>query len=240
MALSALDLIKSARRLLNIDASGDSIDAGESEESFDVLNMLIDSMDNQRLNVPSLKNVTGTLSAAKNPHTVGTGGDINISRPLRIERAFCRLAALTTPVDFPMDQINNNQYQDLAVKNISTSYPTHFYYEATYPLASLYVYPVQVSALELHMSVWDKLTRFSAITTEISLPEGYENLFRYMLAVELAPMYGKALTKGDFVFDRAAELLRDIKSINQQTPNSVLDSVLTSTGRSSFQIYRGF
>jgi hypothetical protein len=238
---TALDIVKSARRLLNIDAVGESIPDSDADESLYVLNMIISSWNNQRLMLYEVKNITGTLTANKNPHTIGpAGADITADRPLRIERAFTRITGTSTPVDFSMEQVTNNRYQEFVVKNISTSYPTHFYYAPANPTASIYLYPVPSQALQLHLSVWMKLSALSTLNTTLAMPEGYENALRYALAVDIGPMYGKPQTRGGAIYERASQLLRDIKAVNQEDSYSTIDMALTSDGRRGFQLLRGF
>jgi hypothetical protein len=356
---TVLDLIKSARLLLNIDAVGDSVSANEAQDSLQNLNWMLDSWNTQRLMLWNMLDVTGTLQANKNPHSIGldkaayslsdsntasgnhttgsivapliddigngsiitvqptitnAGGnywrvygkgptgdihviagtpfnttpptpityvvpadisqiyltpvygggttgdsvalsvtsaqvyvplyaqttDIPVDRFLRIERAFTRTPGVSSPVDFPMEIISSARYQEFTVKKIGTNYPTHLYYEPSFPIAYLYTFPVQTTALEIHMSVWNKLTQFASVNDTVSVPEGYLNAIRYNLAVEIAPQYGKVLVKGTPIFDRAAQLLRQLKAINQEEKHAVLDLALVNNQSHGFQLYRGY
>jgi hypothetical protein len=244
MANTALDIIKDAYDLINIISPGEEPDADDVQRSLKALNSIIDSWNNQRLMLYSIKNVTGNLTANKIPHTIGaTGADITLDRPLRIEKAFVRVAGLTNPIDYPLTQDDNNRYQEYTIKLTKVSYPTNFYYEPTYPLASIYLYPVQGQALELHMSVWMQLTEFAALTTEAVLPMAYEAALKYKLAVDLAPRYGKInIVRGHPVYDRCHELVREIKAVNQPKYVSTIDAAILGNrlGNNAFNIYRGY
>ena len=239
---TVLDLIKSTRLLLNIDAVGDTPSADEAQDNFDDLNFLIDSWNTQRLTIPNMKDITCTLQANHNPHTLGTsvGTDINVDRFLRVERAFTRTPGVTSPVDFPIEIVSSARYQEFTVKSIGTNYPTHLYYEPAFPVASIYLFPVQTTALELHLSVWSKLAQFNTINDTISLPEGYYNALRHSLAVEIGPKFGKPQTKGMAIYDRAAKLLKGLNSVNQEEKHAVLDLAMVNNQSHGFQIYRGF
>lgn len=345
--VTALDIIKSARLLLNIDAVGDSVSDDEANDSFKDLNFMLDSWTTDRLSMYHMLDVVGTLNANQNPHTLGnpnaitktyyggvttdgqyctiTGRNYSISTPvvfgggassasaginysictidsdgdatstgiilptgqfswyqrytlpedvvgfclqsdssgagkdlsltlypeaqeidifaprfLKIERAFTRSPGLPTPVDFPMEIISSARYQEFAVKNVGVNYPTHLYYEPTFPVARLYTFPIQTTELEIHMSVWAKLQQLNTINDELNLPEGYANAIRYNLAVEIAPKYGKAMERGNPIFDRAKDLLRQLKAINQEEKHSVLDYAVVNMQSHGFQIYRGW
>ena len=238
---TALDIIKGSLRLINVLAQGDTPSDDEADEALQAMNYIIESCNNQRLMLYSINNVVGTLTANKLPHTVGTGGDINIIRPLRIEKAFVRIPNLTSPIDYALTQDDNNRYQEYSVKKIGVTYPTNFYYEKTFPLASIFTYPIQTMDLEIHMSGWAQLTQLAALVTDMAFPMGYENYLKYQLAVDLAPTYGKPLNRGDAVFDRCAELKREIKSVNNPDYQAEYDNALIGNrGSRNFNILRGF
>lgn len=244
MASTALDIIKGALKLINVLQVGETPKGEDAQDAFNALNGIISSWNNQRLMLYAVKNVTGTLNAGQNPHTIGDGGDIDIDRPLRIEKAFVRIAGLTNPVDYMLEQDDNNRYQEYSVKNTQVSYPTRFYYEPTYPLASFYTYPMCSQNLELHLSVWQQLATFESLIAEVNLPINYENALKYQLAIDLAPMYGKAdvIAKGTPIYERCAQFLREIKTVNQPKFVATIDSAILGRrlGPGAFNIYRGY
>jgi hypothetical protein len=235
---TALDLIKEAGKEICVFSEGLTPNAEQANDALIKLNRVIDDLNSQNLALYNTTNVTSTLIANQNPHTVGIGGNINIERPLKIQRAFTRQPGALYRVDYMMDQFDNDQYQEFIVKSINTSYPTHFYYDCNFPLANFYTYPVQSQTLELHLSVWSKLTKF-ILTTDISLPEPYEEILMLKLALKMAPSYGVNLDKIKIISDEAARMIRNIKAINQDSNHMILDYALVS-GKGSFNILRGF
>ena len=236
-----LDIIKGSLRLVGVLQEGETPNSSQSADAFQVLNFILNSWNNQRLMLYSIKNVIGTLTANKLPHSIGTGGDINTPRPLKVEKAFVRVPALTNPIDYLMKIDDNNRYQEFAVKKIGVNYPTNLYYEPTFPLGNLYIYPVQTMNLEVHLSLWMQLTEFVELNETIALPPGYENAIRYQLALDIAPEYDKSFQRGHPVFERAAELLREIKTTNQPKYVANIDNALLgNVGSRNFSILRGF
>ena len=243
MANTAHDIIKDAFDIINILDPASELSAEDAQVGLRALNGIVESWNNQRLMLYSVNNVIGILTAGKIPHTIGIGGDINIDRPLRIENAFLRIPGITNPVDYQLIQDDNNRYQEYTVKYTQVSYPTNFYYEPTYPLASIYLYPIQGHDLEIHMSVWSQLTKFTTLTSEETLPIGYDMALKYQLAVDLAPRYGKInVVHGHPVYDRCAQLLKSIKTVNQPKFVSTIDISLLGKrlGNNAFNIYRGY
>lgn len=244
MASSALDIIKGALKLINVLAQGETPSSEEASDGLKALNGIVASWNNQRLMLYAVKNVTGTLNAGQNPHTVGDGGDIDIDRPLRIEKAFVRIAGQINPIDYILEQDDNNRYQEYAVKYTEVSYPTRFYFEPSYPLAKFYTYPKCGQNLELHLSVWMQITEFTSLVAETELPPDYENALKYQLAIDLAPQFGKAasVTKGTVIYERCAQFLREIKAVNQPKWVATIDNAVLGkrVGNGAFNIYRGY
>lgn len=235
---SALDVIKSAGKLVGVYAAGETPSDEDASDSLLALNYLIDSWNNQKLALYNIINVTGNLIAGKKNYTIGTNADINTPRPVKIEKAFVRVLTNTTPIDYMVQLVSNEDYQSFAVKNIQTTYPTHVYYDDVFPIGTLYFYPVPSQAIELYLSVWQQLSRL-ALTDQILMPIGYENALRYGLAVELAALYGKPINRGHYVFDTAAKLLREIKVVNQDSNVARLDSAIVGNHSARFNILRG-
>lgn len=239
---TALDLIKGALKLINVLGQGEQLSNTDASEAFAMLNDIIRTWNIQSLALYKIEKITGTLTAGRNPHTIGpTGAHITAARPIRIERAYTRLPTVTSPVDYQMDQVDSNRYDEIVVKNIGTSYPNVFYYSPDYPNGNIYTYPVQTQQnLEIHISAWMQLEELEHITDNVELPYAYDVALKYQLAVDISPTYGKPLMKGNNVFDRAAELRSMIKRVNQPDNNVLLDSALMSGWNRGFSILRGF
>ena len=73
-------ILKAALRLLNVKASVDSLSASELTDGQEVLNQLIDEWSNQKLMQPALVEITHTLTANDGQYSIGSGGDIDVTR----------------------------------------------------------------------------------------------------------------------------------------------------------------
>jgi hypothetical protein len=87
----ARDILTRALRIAQVFAQGDDITGTDEEtDALSVLNSLLASWSAERLLVPHLETDSLTLTASDGEYTIGSGGDINTTRPLRIEHAFVR------------------------------------------------------------------------------------------------------------------------------------------------------
>jgi hypothetical protein len=185
-------ILKAALRLLNVKASVDSLSASELEDGKEVFNQLIDEWSNQKLLQPALVEITHTLTANDGQYSIGSGGDINTTRPIKIENALIRT---TDNQDYQVDIVESRVWQTIHNKQISSSYPRSLYYRASYPLAEINLYPLPDNAYTLVMQVWSQITQITNMDATLALPPGYEKAMKYCLAMDLAPEYGKQATQ---------------------------------------------
>lgn len=68
---TASDVIKSARRSLNIDSVGDSVSSDEMFEGLDLLNQMLDNWTNHRLAIYYTRNELYTLATSVQTYTIG-------------------------------------------------------------------------------------------------------------------------------------------------------------------------
>ncbi len=147
--------------------------------------------------------------------TVGSGTIIDIRRPLKIVSAFCRTSA---GADTSVLIASRERYNEINDKDES-GVPTKLYYDRLYPSGEIYIHPVpSISTLDLHLDLWLPFITITAaaVDTAINLPSEYLLAFRWNLAAELAPEFGKNVT--EFVFTRAAETKNVIRMLNSLPP----------------------
>ena len=222
---TALTIITRALVDLQAIEAGVAPSAQEASDGLDYLNDLIQSLDNEGLIIyaetTDALTVTGSAS-----YTYGTGGTINAARPITINSAYFTLSGYDyTPVNI----LNRQQYEALADKNATGSIPTSIYVNYTYPLATVYVYPVP-STGTLNLSSQKPLTEQALLTTVLSMPKGYERMLRLNLAVEMMSQYGVQDQKIMILADNAK---KDIKRVNAAN-NPVLTALGLPVGAQRF------
>ncbi|MGE5621433.1 MAG: hypothetical protein ACM3VY_00250 [Candidatus Bathyarchaeota archaeon] len=188
---TALELITSALADIGAVAVGETLSADEANDALNVLNAMIDSWSAQHLAVYHIANVSGTLVPGQADYDIGTGASIfNTDRPIELKQAFVRRGTL----DFPVNLINNNQYDRIGIKSLAAPWPRQLYYETSYPMGSLHVWPVPSEANTLFLSVDQVFSRFTDLSQQVSFPPGYEEALRTNLAVRLCPRNGRPVT----------------------------------------------
>lgn len=121
-------------------------------------------------------------------YTLGLVIGATVSTSNKINSAFYRVGGL----DYPIEQLDTmEEYNRICLKTLS-SYPAVFYYESTYPLGTLYIYP-QPNTGEVHLIMPVSLPEYTGTANALSFPPEYELAIRFSLAEIICIMMGKKL-----------------------------------------------
>lgn len=184
---TAAAIIKRSLRLLGTLAAGETPSSTEQADGLEALNAMLDLWRTSSLAVYALRDETLTLTGAAS-YTIGSGGDLNTTRPVKIESAYERLS----DIDYPLRLASAIAWSQLAAKSTTSDVAEWLYYEPSYPLGKLYLYPKATTGV-LHLVTWVPLSSFAA-SAEVALPPGYQDAITYNLAVRLAPEYSRPVT----------------------------------------------
>jgi hypothetical protein len=146
---------------------------------------------------------------------MGSGGDLNTTRPTRIEDScFIRYNS----IDTPLQVLNFEGFAAIVDKTTQSNIPQYLFPDMQNPLARLTFWPVPSSASAVaHIFSWKQLQQFAALTTALALPPGYEDLIAFNLAVRWAgPEFGQKVP--DEVKAFAVMSKANIKRINAPSP----------------------
>ena len=230
------DLVRQAMRLIQVSSVDTDLTAAELADGIQSLNRMIDSWSVDELTLYKVTRDTFPLVPNQNPYTIGLGGDFNTSRPVRIVGAYFTLNASTIPVDYPMQVINVDVYNSIALKTLTTNFPQYLYYEPDFPLGKIYIYPLCQQANEtITISSWKALDMIVDPTAYIELPPGYWEPVVFCLAERLAVEY--QFTMRDDTQEIARMSLKRLKRINQRTPSLSTDVGLRSSKNLRYNIY---
>lgn len=144
-----------------------------------------------------------------------------IALPARITNAFTRITtgggnAQVNGLDYQIAIINRDQYTALGYKGINGPWPTRLYYDRTFPLGNIYIYPNPSQAGEAHLWCDQMLGDLLYGTQPINLPIGYALAVKTNLALHLSNEYGKAPSA--MLMQQAKESKASIKRLNAVTP----------------------
>jgi hypothetical protein len=232
---SAGDQINRALRLLGVLAEGETSSASVSQDSLMAMNQMIDSWNTERLSVFSTQDQVFNWPPDLITRTLGPTGDFVGNRPILVDDATYFRDA-TTNVSYGIKLINQQQYDGIAVKTVTSTYPQVMFVNMTYPNITMTIYPKPTRVLEWHIVSVDKLSEPATLATILAFPPGYLRAFTYNLAMEIAPEFG--VEPSEQVKRIAMTSKRNLKRINNPDDVMSMPYAIVAT-RQRFNIYAG-
>lgn len=232
---TAGDIINGSLRLLGVLAEGEVPSAETSQDALRAMNQMIDSWNTERLSVFSTQDQVFTWPAGLISRTLGPSGDFVGNRPIQLDDS-TYFVDPGTGVSYGIKIINQQQYDGIAVKTVTSTFPQVIWLNMNYPDIEMYIYPRPTRALTWHFISVDELTQPATLATNLAFPPGYLRAFRYNLACEMAPEFGEEPSAQ--VRRIAMSSKRNLKRINN--PGDIMSvpySLIAS--RQRFNIYAG-
>jgi hypothetical protein len=232
---TAGDQITRALRLLGVLAEGETSSASVMQDSLMAMNQMIDSWNTERLSVFCTQDQTFTWPAGQITRTLGPSGNFIGLRPVLLdESTYYRDAS--TNVSFGIKFINQQQYNGIAVKTVTSTYPQVIFVNMTYPDVTMTIYPQPTRDLEWHFVSVQELSNPATLVTDLLFPPGYLRAFTYNLAMEIAPEFG--VEPSPQVQRIAMTSKRNLKRINNPDDVMSMPYAIVAT-RQRFNIYAG-
>ena len=164
-------------------------------------------------------NATATPSINPDTITYTVPGNIPMNRPLRFREGFTRSNSANACLDYTFKFTDFDNYKRELLKNVQGPWPYIAAYQQNFPYGQLYVYPAPGSNYTAHIFSDLILSAFANTSSVYALPQGYSRALKKLLALELAPIYGK--TPSPQLVLQAKEAKELIRGTNA-TPVSVL------------------
>lgn len=232
---TAFDQIKAALRLIGQLAEGEEPSAQAAIDALDAMNQMIDSWNTERLSTFVTQDQIFLWPPNEITRTLGPSGDFVGNRPILMDDA-TYFRDPSTNVSFGIKLINQQQYDGIAVKTVTSTYPQVMWVNMGFPDVSLTIYPKPTRELEWHFVSVQELDRPATLNTELFFPPGYLRAFKYNLAMEIAPEFG--VEPSQQVKRIAMTSKRNLKRINNPDDIMSLPYALVAT-RQRFNIYAG-
>lgn len=235
MATTAGDQINGALRLLGVLAEGETPSSETSQDALNALNQMIDSWNTERLSVYNTIDQVFTWPAGEINRHLGPSGEFVGLRPVLLEES-TYYRDPSTNVSFGIKFINQQQYDGIAVKTVTSTYPQVIWVNMEYPDISMTIYPKPTRDLEWHFISVQELNQPATLATNLTFPPGYLRAFKYNLAMEIAPEFG--VEPSLQVKRIAMTSKRNLKRINNPDDVMSMPYSLVAT-RQRFNVYAG-
>lgn len=232
---TAGDQINRALRLLGVLAEGETASAATAQDALVALNQMIDSWNTERLSVFNTIDQVFNWPVGEIKQTLGPSGNFVGLRPVLLDDA-TYFRDPQTNVSYGIKFINQQQYDGIAVKTVTSTYPQVMWIDMEYPDISMTIYPRPTRLLEWHFISVQKLDQPADLATVLAFPPGYLRAFTYNLAMEIAPEFG--VEPSNQVKRIAMTSKRNLKRINNPDDVMALPYAIVAM-RQRYNIYAG-
>lgn len=225
------DICRSALEDLGILGAGETAESGDVDVCFRALNQLIDQYAAERLMIYTTTRTTWTITSGDGIYTVGATGNVVIPRPVYPQQVHFIDTSQTPDLELPLRPLTQQEWADTNLKDLTSTYPLSWWYNPTYALGTLYLWPVPTSSTLLGaFYAPQQVTQFAASTDTVTLPPGYERLLVKNLAMDVAAKFGAVPSPA--IIQAAREATNVVKTANRQEMELV-SAYPTGPGRRS-------
>ena len=163
-----------AARVLGQDQTASS---GDTNLVLRCLNRMLDSRSNEKQLIFSRDSEAFSTVAGQQAYATSV---LTAGRPIAIDSMRLTLSG----VDYVVEPVDLGKWNSISVKNVS-SIPEVFYYDAAFPNASIFFYPIPYAIFTATVYAQRVLAGPLAMATNLAMPAGYEAWIVAELAVEI-------------------------------------------------------
>src|SRR5689334_6559929 len=154
------------------------------------MNQLLDQWQSESLLLYAEQRITWTIVASQASYTVGSGAQINTPRPVYVDGVGYVNSSATPPLELPLIRYTDQAWISNNLKTLTSNLPTNFYYDLTYPTATLYLFPIPTATtLTGTLYCRTQVPQITDLDMDVALPNGWLRMIVTNLAVELAPAF---------------------------------------------------
>ena len=184
------DIVTDALRELGVLAATETASADEANHGFVAFNRLVDGLMAEELAIYQTTRTTWTLVSGTQDYTLGTGGTINVARPVYIDHINFVDTEPDNDIEYQLQPLTDDAWSRVPIKSLPAPLPTSYYYNPTFPLGTVQLWPIPTKSTLLGaLYAPQAVPEFASLSTAVSLPPGYRRMLVKNLAVELAPSY---------------------------------------------------
>lgn len=206
---TAATLIDGALQNLGQIEGGSTANAQEYTDGLAILNRLLGTLNNEIGMCYALREETLTFTASVS-RTIGPTGNLVTARPVEIVMAWVVLNNVSIPVQI----ITDEEYGAIHDKTTTGDYPRRLNYKPTVANGTVYFWPVPNTTGTMKLLTRTPLTAFATTADTVTLPDGWEEMLIFNLAVRWAPQFPGSLTSE--VAGIAKETKATLRRMNKQ------------------------
>lgn len=207
----------------------ESIDATVAQFALREFNRMIQAWNTEDLMVYTVNRQLFPLVPGQQVYTLGVGGNFNTTTPVRPGQIDMVSVLFGSPaVEIPIDILNDEEWRDMSVKQVNSTFPLMVWSNGNYPLNDLSFWPIPQMVNSVVLYIWGQTTEFPDVNATVTFPQGYEDAMVPSLALRLCPSYG--VQPNPMTIAKAQAAKTRIKHLNSEPTYRSADSVVMGNG----------
>lgn len=179
-----------------------------------------------------------TASVWFDTFSLTSSNSVQMPRPASIDHVNLVDTAQSPDLETPLSPLTDDMWAGISQKAITATYPTHWYYNPTYPFGTLQLWPTPTGS-DLSVAVYapEQVQAFVTLDDTLTLPPGYERMIVKNLALELCPALEKQ--PSPLLVRQAADSLASVKRANRRDSDLSLEASALIGSRPYFDFRTG-
>lgn len=179
--------------------AGQTASSEDSAFALATFQRMLNGWGAERLTILALLRTTKTLVSGTRDYTIGSGGTINIVRPLWIDHATIILDnTATDPLELPVRIYTDAEWANLGLKTYDAASIEGIYYDHAFSTSTsrgtISTYPtINISIAQLVLYTPQATVGYSTLAEDLTFAPGYEEALHYNLALRLCRPYGRPI-----------------------------------------------
>ena len=236
MAYTVRNLAEDALREIGVLAANETASGADAAAGLRAVNDLVDQWAAEKLQIYAVVRTTWTITASTQTYTVGSGGDVDIARPMYIDDIKFQDTSVSPTQEYDLSTLTEQGWRDVQIKTLTSPFPTAWYYDSAYPLGTISFWPIPTgTTLQGVIYAPTAVAEFAALSTTIALPPGYRRMLIKNTAINLAPSYHAEVSPA--LAQAAMESVTAVKRSNKRLVDMRIEAGALGQGNSGLFYY---
>lgn len=236
---TVLNVITRSMKALKTIGATETPSAADATDALEVFNAMLDSWNGEGLASYQVREQSHTLVVGTSQYTIGSGGDINTTRPIDIVQAYIQDSS---NYRYLMKIVPRDKWNQIGQLTITSQIPNTLFYDPQFPLGVINLFPQPLEAWTLYFDSLLQQVTYSSTAQSISIPPGYERGYVLNLAVELMGAGYPSMLKPEelgALINNASDAKANLKRNNIATREVIAnyDPAIVGHSYASYNIY---
>lgn len=237
---TCVDIITRAFGALGVYGTNDALTDADAQTARAILNDMLDSWSNESLTLFATQLISFPLVPGQQSYTIGTGGQVNTTRPLRLfDTPGAAYIQDGNGNNFPVRIVTFDQWGLIGNRSaavVTSNFPDTLFYDPQFPLGVLNFNPTPSAPYTVFLNAYLQLTDFANLAQNVVLPPGYAKMLWSNLAIDLKPFFADGKISEEIV-KAASDSKAAVKRTNTRKLVSRFDGAIVSRAGGSYNIY---